>query len=163
MQLLEREGALAVLAEARVAAARGDGRVVVVTGEPGIGKTSLVTRFVADLDDDARVLLGACDDLSIPRPLGAIHDLAGSLSPALEEALAACASPHEIHSLLLAELALPPQPTVDGGVAAAGGDIAARASRPGGRRCRRGARPRARCARPRRRSHRSPRPPAGAA
>ena len=123
MQLLEREGALAVLAEARVAAARGDGRVVVVTGEPGIGKTSLVTRFVADLDDDARVLLGACDDLSIPRPLGAIHDLAGSLSPALEEALAACASPHEIHS----------------------------------------ARPRARCARPRRRSHRSARPPAGAA
>ena len=82
------------------------------TGEPGIGKTSLVTRFVADLDADARVLLGACDDLSIPRPLGAIHDLAGSLSPALEEALAAGASPHEIHSLLLAELALPPQPTV---------------------------------------------------
>ena len=110
MQLLEREGALAVLAEARVAAARGDGRVVVVTGEPGIGKTSLVTRFVADLDG-ARVLLGACDDLSIPRPLGAIHDLAGSLSPALEEALVAGASPHEIHSLLLAELALPPQPT----------------------------------------------------
>ena len=112
MQLLEREGALAALAEARAAAARGDGRVVVVTGEPGIGKTSLVTAFVADLDDGARVLLGTCDDLSIPRPLGAIHDLAGSLSPALEEALAAGASPHEIHRLLLAELALPPQPTV---------------------------------------------------
>ena len=114
MQLLEREGALAVLAEARVAAARGDGRVVVVTGEPGIGKTSLVTRFVADLDDDARVLLGACDDLSIPRPLGAIHDLAGSLSPALEEALAACASPHEIHSLLPPEEAGQVQALYDG-------------------------------------------------
>jgi predicted ATPase/DNA-binding CsgD family transcriptional regulator len=112
MQLLEREGALAGLAEAREAAARGDGRVVVVTGEPGIGKTALVTRFVGDLEDGARVLLGACDDLLIPRPLGAIHDLAGTLSPALEEALAAGASPHEIHRLLLAELALPPQPTV---------------------------------------------------
>ena len=112
MQLLEREGALAVLAEARDAAARGDGRVVFVTGEPGIGKTSLVTRFVADLDDDARVLLGTCDDLSIPRPLGPIRDLAGSVSPALEEALAAGAAPHEIHSLLLAELELPPRPTV---------------------------------------------------
>ena len=43
MQLLERDGALAALAGARSAAARGDGRVV-VTGEPGIGKTSLVTR-----------------------------------------------------------------------------------------------------------------------
>ena len=112
MELLERDGALAALTGAREAAARGDGRVVVVTGEPGIGKTALVTSFVGDLEDGARVFLGACDDLSIPRPLGAIHDLAGTLSPALEEALAAGASPHEIHRLLLAELALPPQPTV---------------------------------------------------
>ena len=112
MELLEREQALAGLAEAREAAARGDGRVVVVAGEPGIGKTSLVTRFVADLEPGSRVLVGTCDDLSIPRPLGAIHDLAGSVSPALEEALAAEASPHEIHRLLLDELALPPRPTV---------------------------------------------------
>ena len=112
MELLEREAALAGLAEAREAAARGDGRVVVVVGEPGIGKTAVVTRFVADLEPGSRVLVGACDDLSIPRPLGAIHDLAGSVSPALEEALAAQASPHEIHRLLLDELALPPRPTV---------------------------------------------------
>ena len=112
MELLEREQALAGLAEAHQAAARGDGRVVVVAGEPGIGKTALVTRFVADLDPGSRVLVGTCDDLSIPRPLGAIHDLAGSVSPALEEALAAQASPHEIHRLLLDELALPPRPTL---------------------------------------------------
>ena len=111
MQLLEREAALAALAEAREAAARGDGQVVVVVGEPGIGKTTLVTRFLADLGADVRVLFGSCDDLSIPRPLGAIHDLAGTLSPALEETLAAGASPHAIHRLLLDELALP-QPTV---------------------------------------------------
>ena len=79
VELLERDGALAALAEAHDDAARGDGRVVVVTGEPGIGKTALVARFVADLDDGARVLVGTCDDLSIPRPLGAIHDLAGSV------------------------------------------------------------------------------------
>ena len=70
MELLEREAALAALTEARDAAARSDGRVVVVLGEPGIGKTSLVSRFLGDLGADARVLLGACDDLSIPRPLG---------------------------------------------------------------------------------------------
>ena len=73
MDLLERDGALATLTEARDAAASGDGRVVFVTGEPGIGKTSLVTRFLRDLDSDARVLLGTCDDLSIPRPLGPIR------------------------------------------------------------------------------------------
>ena len=112
MQLLERDGALAVLAEARDAAARGDGRAVVVTGEPGIGKTSLVTRFVRDLDAGARVLLGTCDDLSVPRPLGPIRDLVGSVSAALEEALSAGAAPHDIQSLLIAELERPPRPTV---------------------------------------------------
>ena len=78
MELLERDGALAALAEARDAAARGEGRVVFVTGEPGIGKTSLVTRYVLGLDDGARVLFGTCDDLSIPRPLGPLRDLAGT-------------------------------------------------------------------------------------
>ena len=112
MELLERDWALAALAEARAAAAQGDGRVVFVTGEPGIGKTSLVTRFVRDLDAGARVLFGSCDDLSIPRPLGPIRDLVGSVSASLEEALAAGAPSHEIQSLLIAELELPPQPTV---------------------------------------------------
>jgi predicted ATPase len=80
VELLERDEALATLAEARAGAARGEGRVVFVTGEPGIGKTSLVTRFVRDLGADARVLFGTCDDLSIPRPLGPIRDLVGAVS-----------------------------------------------------------------------------------
>ena len=88
------------------------GRVVFVTGEPGIGKTSLVTRFLRDLGAGARVLLGTCDDLSIPRPLGPIRDLVGSVSDALGEALSAGAAPHDIQTLLIAELELPPQPTV---------------------------------------------------
>ena len=58
------------------------------------------------------MLLGTCDDLSIPRPLGPIRDLVGTVSPALEEALAAGAAPHDIQTLLIAELELPPRPTV---------------------------------------------------
>ncbi|HEY7794759.1 MAG TPA: AAA family ATPase [Gaiellaceae bacterium] len=111
MELLERESALSALAEAHEAAARGEGRVVVVLGEPGIGKTALVTTFLSELDPATRSLVGSCDDLSVPRPLAPIHDLVG-LSPALDEALAADAVPHEIHRLLLAELALPPRPTI---------------------------------------------------
>ncbi len=112
MELLEREAALATLADARAAAARGEGRVVFITGEPGIGKTTLVNRFLRDLDESARVLVGTCDDLAIPRPLGPFRDLAGGVSAPLRDALAAGAAPHDIQALLLAELALPPIPTV---------------------------------------------------
>jgi predicted ATPase/DNA-binding CsgD family transcriptional regulator len=112
VELLERDGALAALVAARNAAAQGDGRAVFVTGEPGIGKTSLVTRFLRDLGEEARVLVGTCDDLSIPRPLGPIRDLVGKVSAALEEALFAGAAPHDIQTLLIAELELPPRPTV---------------------------------------------------
>jgi DNA-binding CsgD family transcriptional regulator/tetratricopeptide (TPR) repeat protein len=112
VKLLEREGALAALADARDAAARGEGRVVFVTGEPGIGKTSLVTRFVDELEAGARVLLGTCDDLSIPRPLGPLRDLAGTVAAPLEQALATGAAAHDVQSLLLSELERPPRPTV---------------------------------------------------
>jgi DNA-binding CsgD family transcriptional regulator/tetratricopeptide (TPR) repeat protein len=112
VELLERDGALATLAEARGAAARGDGRVVFVSGEPGIGKTALVKRFVRDLDDGARALVGTCDDLSIPVPLGPYRDLAGTVSPELEQALSNASAGPEIHGLLIAELERQPRPTV---------------------------------------------------
>jgi DNA-binding CsgD family transcriptional regulator/tetratricopeptide (TPR) repeat protein len=111
VDLLEREAGLAALAEAEAAAARGEGRMVCVTGEPGIGKTSLVRRFLDDLGG-GRVLFGTCDDLSIPRPLGPFRDLAGNVSAELGEALAADAAPHEIQDLLIAELEQPPHPAV---------------------------------------------------
>src|SRR3954470_2077068 len=112
MELLEREDALATLAEARASAERGEGRAVFVTGEPGIGKTSLVERFIRDLGRDARVLVGRCDDLSIPRPLGPFRDLAADAAPALDEALRGGAPPHDVQTLLLAELETKPHPTV---------------------------------------------------
>ena len=75
--LLERQDHLDVLLASVAAARAGDGRVVLLTGEPGIGKTSLVGALRAALDarrvDAAgvRVLAGACDDLLAPRALGA--------------------------------------------------------------------------------------------
>ena len=111
VELLERDAALAALAEARASASRGEGRMVSISGEPGIGKTALVRRFAGDLGD-GRLLLGTCDDLSIPRPLGPFRDLAGSVSAELEDALTGDAAPHDIQDLLIAELERAPRPVV---------------------------------------------------
>jgi predicted ATPase/DNA-binding CsgD family transcriptional regulator len=112
VELLEREAALETLAQAHASAAAGAGRAVGIRGEPGIGKTALVRRFLDDLEDGARVLVGTCDDLSIARPLGPFRDLAGSVSPGLRDALAAGAPPHEIQDLLIQELERTPRPTL---------------------------------------------------
>jgi DNA-binding CsgD family transcriptional regulator/tetratricopeptide (TPR) repeat protein len=72
--LLEREQTLAALERAVADAAAGRGSVVLVTGEAGIGKTSLVRAFADDAADRARLLLSACDDLMASRTLGPLRD-----------------------------------------------------------------------------------------
>jgi DNA-binding CsgD family transcriptional regulator len=87
--MLEREAALGALREALNAARAGSGRVALVSGEAGIGKTTVVRAFARDAGDDVRVVLGACDALLTPRPLGPVHDLAGRLGGELVRLLAA--------------------------------------------------------------------------
>ncbi|MCE0767340.1 AAA family ATPase [Pseudonocardia kujensis] len=88
MELLERERELAELEGALAAAAGGAGEVVLVHGEAGIGKTSVVRAFRRRLAGRARAYLGACDDLLSPRPLGPLRDAAPTGGP-LASALAA--------------------------------------------------------------------------
>ena len=87
MDLLERAADLEVLDSALQEARRGAGSVVLIGGEAGIGKTRLVQSFAHDHRDDARILWGACDDLSTPRTLGPFHDIAIQLDGALREAV----------------------------------------------------------------------------
>ncbi len=90
MELLERGPALAALHSALAEALGGAGRVAAVSGDAGIGKTSLVEAFTAAATDRARVLVGACDDLLAPRALGPLHDIAhglgGEVGALLDEA-----------------------------------------------------------------------------
>jgi DNA-binding CsgD family transcriptional regulator/tetratricopeptide (TPR) repeat protein len=74
--LLERDGALDMLDGAFEAVVAGRGGIALVSGEAGIGKSSLVRAFVAAERRAARVLAGACDDLAVPRPLGPFLDIA---------------------------------------------------------------------------------------
>jgi DNA-binding CsgD family transcriptional regulator len=75
MQLLERDNSLADLTRWLDAAVTAGGCIALVSGEAGIGKTSLLQRFAAH-QRSARVLWGACDALFTPRPLAPLHDIA---------------------------------------------------------------------------------------
>ena len=75
-ELLERIPFLTDLEDALGEARAGAGRLVLVSGEAGIGKTALVETFCGLHADEARVLRGACDGLHTPRPLGPFLDIA---------------------------------------------------------------------------------------
>ena len=86
--LLERERELEVLADLLGLAADSGGRVVLIRGEAGIGKSALVELFAESYADTALFVSGSCDDLSTPEPLGPIRDIA-RLEPDLGQAIAA--------------------------------------------------------------------------
>ena len=88
--LLEREASLTELLGAVAAARAGRGSVVLLGGEAGMGKTSLVRAFAAAAaraDRAPRILVGACDDLHTRRPLGPLRDAARDTGGPLERAL----------------------------------------------------------------------------
>lgn len=77
--LIERDSQLAELARLMEEASSGRGRIVLVSGEAGIGKTSLILRLRQRLPEGWRVAAGACDALFTPRALGPVRDTARAL------------------------------------------------------------------------------------
>ncbi len=83
--LVERSPQLERLTAAFDRVRSGRGAVALVTGEPGIGKTALVDRFVEKIAEAGggaagpRVLVGHCDPLVAPRALGPLQDVAERL------------------------------------------------------------------------------------
>jgi DNA-binding CsgD family transcriptional regulator/tetratricopeptide (TPR) repeat protein len=104
--LLERDEPLAfldgLLAGIRTGAA---GRLVLVAGEAGVGKTALLRRFCDAAG--VRVLWGAGEPLRTPRPLGPLLDVADATGGELAELVGGGARPHEVAAALLRELRTP--------------------------------------------------------
>ena len=72
--LLERDDLRAELRALRDRAAEGDGSLVFLGGEAGSGKTTLVGEFLGSLDRSTLTVVGNCDPLTTPRPLGPLID-----------------------------------------------------------------------------------------
>lgn len=79
MILLERDEALRALSGHVDDAAAGHGRLVLVSGEAGVGKTTFVTAAADAARSRATVAVSHCDGSATPPPLGPLAELAGHL------------------------------------------------------------------------------------
>src|SRR5664279_684493 len=76
MELIERTGFLTSLRSQFEKTVGGEGHSVFISGESGIGKTSLVKAFCNEIKNEATIYTGTCDALFTPRPLAPLYDIA---------------------------------------------------------------------------------------
>ncbi len=112
MELLERDAPLRSLGDSLREARTGVGRIALVCGEAGIGKTALVETFIAAHRTEARLLLGRCDALFTPQPLAPLHDVALQANGALLQLMQTAGARLAIFSAVVRELQDGGRPTV---------------------------------------------------
>ncbi|MGH3152797.1 MAG: ATP-binding protein [Trebonia sp.] len=109
--LLERASFLQTLAECAGHARQGEGRLVLVSGESGMGKTVLLEEF-RRRTAGARWLWGACDGLLTPRPLGPLFDIGAQAGGELADLCRQGAARDALFAAFLAEIDSPAMVTV---------------------------------------------------
>ena len=108
-ELLERAAGFDALCESLESVRRsGKGRVVLVGGEAGVGKTALLRWFCRERGGSAPILWGGCDPLFTPRPLGPLLAVAEEAGGPLEELVTNGAMPHELAAALVRQLSAHP-------------------------------------------------------
>lgn len=80
MELIERNKFLAALAAGFEKIVEGEGHCVLLAGEAGIGKTSLIKAFSKLKRNDCNIYQGTCDSLFTPRPLAPVYDIIGQIN-----------------------------------------------------------------------------------
>lgn len=103
--LLEREAALRTAFDAIALSRQGRGSTLLVAGEAGVGKSTLIKHLLARLDPSQRVFQGGCEDLFSPRPLGPLRDMALAHDKSLLEAVQGAVSAEAAFSAFLGVLA----------------------------------------------------------
>ena len=110
VELLERATFLQTLGEYADDAVRGQGRLVLVAGEAGIGKTALLDAFAAQRPD-LRWLRGRCDGGFTPRPLGPLFEIAMADGDGLLDQFRSGADRNTLFATSLQRLGTPGRPT----------------------------------------------------
>jgi DNA-binding CsgD family transcriptional regulator len=103
MRLIERESQLAALHQYAGEASQGQGRLVLISGEAGVGKSVLLEEFAQELDD-ARWLWAGCDGLFTPAALGPLLDIASQLDGELLQLCRAEAKRDQLYGALVRQL-----------------------------------------------------------
>jgi DNA-binding CsgD family transcriptional regulator/tetratricopeptide (TPR) repeat protein len=109
--LLERDTVLEELDRRVEAARQGRGAFIAISGEAGIGKSAVVEAF-HERHDRLRFLVGRCDSLSTPRPLGPLFEMARDRFSGLADLVSDDRPRHEIFDAVLDELRSRLRPTV---------------------------------------------------
>ena len=107
-ELLERSDQLEALADALAEVDEtGHGRIALVRGEAGVGKTALVDSFSATLRS-WRVLRAACEPLHTPSPLGPFLEIADAVGGEVARIASGGPQPYALTAELLRELTAHP-------------------------------------------------------
>jgi len=111
MRLIERESQLAALQQYADEASQGQGRLVLISGEAGVGKSVLLEEFGQQFKG-ARWLWSGCDGLFTPAALGPLLDIANQLDGDLLQLCRADGKRDQLYGALLRQLSDLPTPTV---------------------------------------------------
>ena len=111
MRLIERESQLAALHQYAREASQGQGRLVLISGEAGVGKSVLLEEFAQDVND-ARWLWAGCDGLFTPAALGPLLDIAHQIDGELLRLYRTEAQRDQLYGALLRQLGDLQTPTV---------------------------------------------------
>jgi DNA-binding CsgD family transcriptional regulator/tetratricopeptide (TPR) repeat protein len=111
-ELLERDRDLDQLHALLRDAIAGQGSLLLLGGEAGVGKTMLVRQLCQEVQQSVRLMIGVCDPLSTPRPLGPLADIAAATGGEIEQLVASGSERTQIFNACLRELSGAWRPTL---------------------------------------------------
>jgi len=112
MELIEREDFFSILQSGFDETSTGKGHCFFIMGEAGVGKTSLVNKFIERIDSQCFSYIGVCDSLFTPRPLAPVIDLAIQLKAGRSNGIESTISRPDMFSGFVEELTRKTKPVV---------------------------------------------------